>query len=161
MELRLDGFGGDIANFEQYGFKALTHVQVELTPKQLAAKTAAGDRLPAPSPFPWQCLIDTGAQRTHVKRDVVDRLGIRPVAEERVRDFDGRVVMGRVYQVSLNFTSAPGEEVRVGSARTVEVIAGAAERIPHAVVLGMQTLMLCIVNIDGPAGQFTIQMLPG
>ena len=48
MELRLDGFGGDIANFEQYGFKALTHVQVELTPKQLAAKTAAGDRLPAP-----------------------------------------------------------------------------------------------------------------
>lgn len=69
--------------------------------------------------------------------------------------------MGRVYQVSLNLTSAPGEEVRVGSARTVEVIAGAAERIPHAVVLGMQALMLCIVNIDGPAGRFTIQMLPG
>ena len=38
MELRLDGFGGDIANFEQYGFKALTHVQVVRPPRERGAE---------------------------------------------------------------------------------------------------------------------------
>lgn len=159
MELRLDGIGGRIIDFGANGFKSLVCAQIELTPQQASEKEAAGDPLPVPLPFPWQCLIDTGAQRTHVKMDVVKRLQMEPIGATGVRDFDGNVLPDApVYRVNFRFTNPPDEPPASGPWYPVDVVAGAAPKIPHDVVLGMDILTRCTMVFDGPAMGFSIKM---
>jgi predicted aspartyl protease len=100
-------------------------------------------------PMPWQCLIDTGAQRTHVKEKVVNRLGILAVGGVMTRDFDGNQILAHVYRVHLSF-GGPGKDI--------DVVAGGSPRVPHDVLIGADLLMHCILEWNGPEGTFTIRM---
>lgn len=86
-------------------------------------------------------LIDTGAQRTHVKEKVVNRLGILSVGDVLTRDFDGNEIPTPVYRVHISF-GGPGKDI--------DVVAGGARGVPHDVLIGADLLMHCILEWNGP-----------
>ena len=157
-----DGCSEIIIDYGPNGYKAMVHAAIELTPEQAAGKQSAGEPLPSPMPLPWQCLMDTGAQRTHVKMPVVERLRIDPVGATDVDLFDGQVIEDApVYRVHFSFTSPPGSQpFYTCPGQATDVIAGAAPHIPHDVLLGMDILTRCMMEFDGPGKRFTIKMLP-
>ena len=79
---RLDEYSGDIIPFDLESgrvYKALMEITIGLTSAEADGRLAAGEQLPRPWPRPHQALIDTGSQHTHVKKDIVDHLGLEPV----------------------------------------------------------------------------------
>lgn len=108
--------------------------------------------MPQPWPWPHQALIDTGSQDTHVKKAIVEHLGLEPVSDVEVlaRRQDNRVTSGLPYRLHISFGDGPG--------RDVTVVAGATQDIPHDVIIGSDLLIHCILGWNGPEGKFTISM---
>jgi len=153
---RLDEYSGDIIAFDLESgrvYKALMEITIGLTSAEADGRLAAGEQLPRPWPRPHQALIDTGSQHTHVKKDIVDHLGLDPVSDVKVpsRRPDGGVTFGLLYRVRISFGGGPG--------RDVKVVAGAAPGVPHDVLIGTTLLTHCTLSWNGPEGTFTISML--
>jgi predicted aspartyl protease len=151
----LDQYSGDIIPFDLESgrvYKALMEVTIGLTVLQAESRRAAGEPLPKPWPRPHQALIDTGAQHTHIKKDIVERLGLEPISYVEVpsRDPNGRITFGIFYQLHISFGSGPG--------RDTTVVAGAALGVPHDVLIGTTLLKHCVLYWNGPAAKFTIRM---
>ncbi len=152
---RLDEYSGDIIPFDLESgrvYKALMEITIGLTSAEADGRLAAGEQLPRPWPRPHQALIDTGSQHTHVKKDIVEHLGLEPVSDVKVpsRRPDGGVTFGLLYRVHISFGGGPG--------RDVTVVAGAALGVPHDVLIGTSLLTHCTLSWNGPEGTFTISM---
>jgi len=152
---RLDEYSGDIIPFDLESgsvHKALMEITIGLASAEADGRLAAGEQLPRLWPRPHQALIDTGSQHTHVKKDIVDHLGLDPVSDVKVpsRRPDGGVTFGLLYRVHINFGDGPG--------RDVKVVAGAALGVPHDVLIGTTLLTHCTLSWNGPEGTFTISM---
>jgi hypothetical protein len=152
----LNEYNGRITPFDLPSgrvYKALVEVTISLTSAQKSERMTAGEQLPKPWPWPHQALIDTGSQHTHVKKAIVDCLGLDPVSEDEIlsRRLNGAVASGRLYRIRLSFGD--------GSGKDVTVVAGAAESIPHDMIIGSDLLIDCILGWNGPEGTFGISML--
>ena len=146
---------GDIIPFDLESgrvYKALMEIVIGLTSAEVDGRLAAGEQLPQPWPRPHQALIDTGSQHTHVKKDIVEHLGLEPASDVEVpsRRPDGGVTFGHLYRVHISFGGGPG--------RDVSVVAGAALGVPHDVLIGTSLLTHCILSWNGPESTFTISM---
>ena len=133
-------------------YKALIEVTIGLTVEQKDERIAAGERLPEPWPLPHQALIDTGSQHTHVKKAIVGHLGLEPISELEIGSsrLNGEVTFGRQYRVHLSCGDGLGKDVIV--------VAGAAESIPHDMIIGADFLIDYILVWNGPESVFTISL---
>jgi len=153
---RLDECNGDIVPYDLPSggrvYKALIEVTIGLTSAQADERGATGAQIPSLWPWPHQALIDTGSQDTHVKKAIVEHLGLEPVTDVEVlaRRQDNRVTAGLPYHLHMSFGDGQG--------RDVTVVAGATEDIPHDVIIGSDLLIYCILSWNGPEGKFTISM---
>lgn len=151
----MNEYNGRITRFDLPSgrvYKALVEVTIDLTSAQKSERMTAGEQLPKPWPWPHQALIDTGSQHTHVKKAIVDCLGLDPVSEDEIlsRRLNEVVASGRLYRIHLSFGD--------GSGKDVTVVAGAAESIPHDMIIGSDLLIECILGWNGPEGTFAISM---
>lgn len=80
-------------------------------------------------------LVDTGAFFTVVPRDVLRKLGVRPVREERVRFADGRTARWKVGETRLSVN---------GRATTTWVLFGKPKTQPLLGAYGLEGLGLIV-----------------
>jgi predicted aspartyl protease len=95
-------------------------------------------------------LIDTGAQRTVLAPEAVERVGLSKINEAELRVV-GTIVKADVYVASLQFP-------RCGL-RTIEVIEVSCCELPHPLyrcLLGRDVLSRWIFHYDGPVGTWHI-----
>lgn len=96
-------------------------------------------------------LIDTGAQRTVLAPEAIQRVGLSKINEADLRVVGG-VVRAGVYVASLQFPYCNG----FGA---IEVIEVSCCELPHPLyrcLLGRDVLSRWILNYDGPAGTWQI-----
>jgi predicted aspartyl protease len=96
-------------------------------------------------------LIDTGAQRTVLAPEAVQKVGLSKINEANLRVVGGVVTAG-VYVASLQFPYC-------GGFKAIEVIEVSSCDLPHPLyrcLLGRDVLSRWIFNYDGPAGTWQI-----
>jgi predicted aspartyl protease len=102
-------------------------------------------------------LIDTGAQRTVLAPEAVQKVGLSTVNEVELRVV-GSIITADVYVASLQFP-------RCGL-RTIDVIEVSCCKLPHPLyrcLIGRDVLSRWVFNYDGPLGtwQITENAVPG
>lgn len=96
-------------------------------------------------------LIDTGAQRTVLAPEAVERIGLSKINETRLRVV-GTIVKADVYVASLQFP-------RCGLG-TIEVMEVSSCELPHPLyrcLIGRDVLSRWIFTYEGPAGTWRIK----
>ena len=99
-----------------------------------------------------EALIDTGAQRTVLAPEAVQRVGLSKINEADVRVVGGIVVKAGVYVASLQFPYCP--------LSAIEVIEVSCCELPHPLyrcLLGRDVLSRWIFTYDGPVGTWEIR----
>lgn len=95
-------------------------------------------------------LIDTGAQRTVLSPEAVERAGLPKIGQADLHAVAG-VVRADLYAASLQFPRS--------NLKTIEVIEVCCCELPHVLyhcLLGRDVLTRWILNYDGPAGTWQI-----
>lgn len=95
-------------------------------------------------------LIDTGAQRTVLSPQAVQRVGLFKINEADLRVV-GAIVKADVYVASLQFPLC--------GLRTIEVIEVSCCELPHILyhcLIGRDVLSRWVLNYDGPEGKWQI-----
>jgi hypothetical protein len=93
-------------------------VQVEV-PQALAAYLSKQGQ-PIPAPQSGWALIDTGATRTCVDRDVLTRLGVQPTGTVKTGTAAGQVEQ-LLFPAKLSFPAAGNFQVEFGSVIAVDL----------------------------------------
>ena len=129
-------------------------VLVGLSAEETQAQLAAGKETPAPL---WgTAAIDTGTSITCIARDVLVKLGTKPVKQATSQTASGQFVVD-LYKVSLSIP-APGPTT--GPMFTVRelTVMEMSETIPGLeALIGLDILLQCKLLLDGPARTFTLE----
>lgn len=96
-------------------------------------------------------LIDTGAQRTVVSPDAVQKAGLSKINEAKLRGVGG-IVKADVYVASLQFPRCGLRTIEV-----IEVSCCALSHILYHCLLGRDVLSRWALNYDGPIGTWEIR----
>ena len=113
----------------------------------------AGDRMTVPVQIkqrgPWDFIIDTGAERTVVSRELAGVLGLPAGPDMRIAAMTGSSVVGTVI--------VPGLSVSTISHETIQAPALAAVNLGASGLLGVDTLQGHKVSIDFDKNRMTLQ----
>ena len=125
-----------------------------LSAEETQAQLAAGKETLAPL---WgTAAIDTGTSITCIARDVLAKLGTKPVKQATSQTASGQFVVD-LYKVSLSIP-APGPTT--GPMFTVRelTVMEMSETIPGLeALIGLDILLQCKLLLDGPARTFTLE----
>jgi len=137
------------------GAGPLLQVQVEV-PQALAAYLS-GQGQPIPAPQSGWALIDTGATRTCVDKDVLTKLGVKPTGTIKTGTAAGQVEQ-LLFPAKLSFPAAGNFQVEFGSVIAVDLRGQAVAGANVVVLVGRDVLSHCLLVYNGPAGIFTLAM---
>jgi hypothetical protein len=137
------------------GAGPLMQVQVEV-PQALAAYLSKQGQ-PIPAPQSGWALIDTGATRTCVDRDVLTRLGVQPTGTVKTGTAAGQVEQ-LLFPAKLSFPAAGNFQVEFGSVIAVDLRGQTIAGTNVVVLVGRDVLSRCLLVYNGPAGIFTLAM---
>ena len=136
------------------GAGPLLQVQVEV-PQALAAYLS-GQGQPIPAPQSGWALIDTGATRTCVDKDVLTKLGVKPTGTVKTGTAAGQVEQ-LLYPAKLNFPVA-GFQIEFGSVIAVDLRGQTIAGANVVVLVGRDVLARCLLVYNGSAGMFSLAM---
>lgn len=129
-------------------------VQVEVPQALAAFLSEKGKEIPAPQPG-W-ALIDTGATRTCVDKDVLAKLGVQPTGTVKTGTAAGQVEQ-LLYPAKLNFPVA-GFQIEFGSVIAVDLRGQTIAGANVLVLVGRDVLARCLLVYNGSAGMFSLAM---
>jgi hypothetical protein len=133
----------------------LMQVQVEV-PQALAAYLSKQGQ-PIPAPQSGWALIDTGATRTCVDRDVLTKLGVQPTGTVKTGTAAGQVEQ-LLFPAKLSFPVAGNFQIEFGSVIAVDLRGQTIAGTNVVVLVGRDVLSRCLLVYNGPAGIFTLAM---
>ncbi len=133
----------------------LLQVQVEVPQALASFLSEKGETIPAPQPG-W-ALIDTGATRTCVDKDILGRLGVQPTGTVKTGTAAGQVEQ-LLFPAKLSFPAAGGFQVEFGSVIAVDLCGQTVAGANVVVLVGRDVLSRCLLVYNGPAGIFTLAM---
>ena len=122
---------------------------VEVSVPALLAAALTARSIPLPAPQPGSALIDTGASVTAVDMEVLQRLGLPPVATGTVVTPSGSETQG-VYVVRLTFPGTP-----IPPLDPMPVMGSQLRGFGHIVLLGRDLLQGALL-IYGPPGSSVV-----
>ena len=128
-------------------------VQVSLSRPNLQAIRAAGN--PVPQPVTLRALIDTGTDITSLVDASLAPLAILPVGHMLVNTANGATVVNR-YAISLTVLDPDGRPPQNLVRPKLGVLGMTNAPIGFDVMIGMDVLGGCLLNINGLAGRFTL-----
>jgi hypothetical protein len=137
------------------GAGPLMQVQVEV-PQALAAYLSKQGQ-PIPAPQSGWALIDTGATRTCVDRDVLTKLGVQPTGTVKTGTAAGQVEQ-LLFPAKLSFPVAGNFQIEFGSVIAVDLRGQTIAGTNVVVLVGRDVLSRCLLVYNGPAGIFTLAM---
>lgn len=108
----------------------------------------------APPPIPARALIDTGSDLTVVSPAILQRLGIPFVFQTTTHGVGGSVSVN-LYRVGLNIIDS--RNVSLPWLMFATLLVMELPGIPFDVLIGLDIIRACKLNIDGPAGLFTLE----
>lgn len=121
----------------------------------MARLVAAGQSIPRP--YLARAEIDTGAAPTAIALPVLLMLGLLPIRRDVTITAGGRVDVD-IYEITLGLAPVFGLATTFVLANDLEVTA-LAHPIPDTdLLLGLDSLLNCILTIDGPARTFTLDI---
>jgi len=136
------------------GAGPLLQVQVEVP--QAPAAYLSGQGQPIPGPQSGWALIDTGATRTCVDKDVLTKLGVKPTGTVKTGTAAGQVEQ-LLYPAKLNFPVA-GFQIEFGSVIAVDLRGQTIAGANVVVLVGRDVLARCLLVYNGSAGMFSLAM---
>ena len=123
-----------------------------LGPDSTAMQQLVAQGNPVPKPVQARAQIDTGTVVTAVGPGVLAALGATPGAASRTQTASGLVVV-RFYRISFTIFDPAGATL----SRADWLVTDLPQDLPDVEVLfGMDVVRELILNVDGPAGQFTL-----
>ncbi|MEZ6235492.1 MAG: aspartyl protease family protein [Phycisphaerales bacterium] len=114
---------------------------------------------------PTDALVDTGAHRSFIPEDYVERLGLAPIGEGIVQQSLGGAIVVPFYAARIEIITRSGLTwQRHGLAPTIQVGVipsnhGAARVLPMPIV-GRDVLATCVFRYDGPARTLEFDSAP-
>lgn len=109
----------------------------------------------APPPIPGRGLIDTANDLTAISGTILRRLGTQPLANTTTHGVGGSVTVN-LYRVGLSIIDSRNVSLPWLTFATL-VVMDMPAGIPFDVLIGLDIIRACIMHIDGPAGQFTLE----
>jgi hypothetical protein len=128
-------------------------VQVSLSRPNVQALRTAGKAVP--QALTLRALIDTGTDLTSVVDASIAPLGLLPVGHMMVNTANGRVIVNR-YAISMSILDPTGMPPQHLVRPNLGVLGMANAPIGFDVMIGMDVLQHCLLQINGSAGQFLL-----
>jgi Aspartyl protease len=107
-----------------------------------------------PAPIPAKALVDTGSDITAVALPILQQLMIPPIRQATTHSLGGPIPVN-LYRVSLHIfdsQNVASQWLSEPSLVVMELVPG----FPFDVLLGMDILLTCMMLLDGPARQFSL-----
>lgn len=127
---------------------ALISSEVSVPSKLAAALQNDGKKVPDPINVP--ALFDTGASKTAVDKDILDKLGIPTVGQTSISTPSGTHPQA-LYPVKLEFPGSPIPAIEFNS-----VVSCNLKGFDAAILIGRDIICQCIFILNGPAGHYSI-----
>jgi hypothetical protein len=128
---------------------------IGLSGQETVTLLAAGQSVPPPRPARGQ--LDTGSDVTAVAASVLQSLGAIPATITATTSTAGGSVRVRLFEVSLSITD-PTQSPTAWLTEPDLLVTELSALLPTAdVLVGLDVLLTCKMELDGPAGKVTLE----